>query len=186
MLTVNDIFYAKYIKDNSTFIAYLIPCKIFQSQLSFLKKEHKKAVHFVKASRIINTYSQIVESHSDDGEPKGSAGKPILSVMRGNDLINCGIIVVRYFGGKLLGVGGLVRAYTNASLNVIKDANLVLFEEVIEYDLNVSFNDVEFIKYICDKNEINIIKFSFMQNFAIIKLQANKAKIDNLLLMFNK
>lgn len=186
MFTVGTISCSEYIKDGSTFIAYLIPYNTFDNHLIYLKKEHKKAVHFTKASRVINTYSHILESHSDDGEPKGSAGIPILNVMRGNNLVDCGIIVVRYFGGKLLGIGGLVRAYTSASLAVVCTSKLILFEEIIEYDLNVNFRDIELIKHMCNKNEINIIKFSFMQNFVIIKLQASRVKIDNLLLTFNK
>ena len=72
----------------------------------------------MSATRHLNEFKQILESFDDDGEPKGSSGMPSLNVLRGENLIDIGVIVVRYFGGTLLGVGGLVRAYTNA----IKDA----------------------------------------------------------------
>jgi len=77
-----------------------------------LKIEHPKARHIVYAYRELNEFNQIIENSSDDGEPKGSSGVPVLNVLRGEEFINVAILVVRYFGGIKLGIGGLVRAYT--------------------------------------------------------------------------
>ncbi len=181
MFVVDNIVSAKYTKDNSIFLSYLLPIECFDEYLIALKKEHKKAVHFVRATRIINEYSQIIESSSDDGEPRGSSGLPVLNVMRGNELVNCGIIVVRYFGGKLLGVGGLVRAYTNASINVIKVATLLHFDYMVESSATLPLNKIELAKYWCKKLEIDIIKFDFMQNFAIIHIKSTAIKIEKFL-----
>jgi len=68
-----------------------------------LRESHPKARHIVYAYRELNEFEQIVENSSDDGEPKGSSGVPVLNVLRGEDFINVAILVVRYFGGIKLG-----------------------------------------------------------------------------------
>lgn len=82
--------------------------------LQDLKKEHKKAKHFSYAYKIDNNIKK-----SDDKEPSGTAGMPILNIIEKNNLNNCLIVVIRYFGGIKLGTGGLLRAYSNASKEVI-------------------------------------------------------------------
>ena len=94
----------------SKFLSFLFPFAQFNESLSSLKEQHPKAVHFVSASRHYNEYGQILESFDDDKEPRGSSGTPSLNVLRGEELIEVGVVIVRYFGGTLLGVGGLVRA----------------------------------------------------------------------------
>ena len=84
--------------------------------------KHPKARHHVYAYRYLNEYEQIVENSSDDGEPKGTSGKPSLHVLAGHELINTAVIIVRYFGGIKLGTGGLVRAYSDAVNSVINNA----------------------------------------------------------------
>ena len=79
----------------SKFIAHLIPYSLYQKTLDDLKQEHPKARHFVVASRYINEFDQIVEHCSDDGEPKGTSGKPTLAVLAGQGLINSAFIIVR-------------------------------------------------------------------------------------------
>lgn len=91
-----------------------MPFEDFKIRLITLRKEHPKAVHYVSASRHLNEYQHILETFDDDREPRGSSGMPCLNVLRGEDLINSAVVVVRYFGGTLLGVGGLVRAYSSA------------------------------------------------------------------------
>lgn len=106
----------------SHFLSYLMLSSAFNENLNMLKAQHPKAVHFVYATRYFNELGQICEKSSDDNEPHGSSGIPTLNVLRGEGLINCSIITVRYFGGTLLGVGGLVKAYTNAAKSAIKNA----------------------------------------------------------------
>lgn len=112
---------------SSKFFSFLIPFSHFHSSMLELKEMHPKAVHFVYATRIQEKH--ITESFSDDGEPKGSSGMPTLNVLRGENLLDIGMITVRYFGGTLLGVGGLVRAYTQSAQEAIRSAkqnNLLL------------------------------------------------------------
>ncbi|MCV6607908.1 MAG: YigZ family protein, partial [Campylobacterales bacterium] len=103
MNTLEKTFVYDFEEKKSHFIAHITPISNFKPLLEKLKEEHPKARHFVTASRYLNTQQQIVESSSDDGEPKGTSGKPTLKVLQGNDLINIGVVTVRYFGGIKLG-----------------------------------------------------------------------------------
>ena len=111
----------------STFLAYLCPMSDFESLHGKLKNDHPKAAHIVWAKRYFNEYHQVVENNSDDGEPKGTSGPPVLNVMRGAELVNSGVLIVRYFGGIKLGTGGLVRAYGSSAKEVIAHATLAPF-----------------------------------------------------------
>ena len=88
----------------------------FQAQFASLKQLHPKANHITFAYRIKDTATNNIKTRfSDDGEPSGTAGKPILAHLEGQDLINTVIFVIRYFGGVKLGTGGLVRAYSHSA-----------------------------------------------------------------------
>ena len=100
----------------SSFIAYLAPLASFETLRAQLRQQHPKARHIVWAYRTLNEPGQIVENSSDDGEPKSTAGAPCLNALRGAELINAAVLVVRYFGGIKLGTGGLVHAYASLSL----------------------------------------------------------------------
>ena len=110
MQTIDRIFKAQLDIKKSNFLAFLCPISSFKSLHEHLKEEHFKAVHVVWATRELNKYGQIVENQSDDGEPKGTSGQPSLNALRGAQLINVAVLIVRYFGGIKLGTGGLVRA----------------------------------------------------------------------------
>lgn len=128
MQTIDEIYTAKSEIKKSTFLSYLVPLSEFKALHERLKIEHPKAVHIVWAYRELNKYSQIIENQSDDGEPKGTSGAPSLNALRGANLINAGVFIVRYFGGIKLGTGGLVRAYSGAVNLAINEAKLKKFE----------------------------------------------------------
>jgi uncharacterized YigZ family protein len=115
-LTIDNISTAEFKDRGSKFIAYAYPVATvedFKKQLVLLKKEHPKAVHHCFAYRIgIGGYNYRV---SDDGEPSGTAGRQILGQIDSRELTDVAIIVVRYFGGTLLGVPGLINAYKTAA-----------------------------------------------------------------------
>ena len=111
----------------SSFIAYLAPLASFEALRAQLRQQHPKARHIVWAYRALNEPGQIVENSSDDGEPKSTAGAPCLNALRGAELINAAVLVVRYFGGIKLGTGGLVRAYASSANAAIDAAELVEF-----------------------------------------------------------
>ena len=133
--------------NKSKFMAYLVPIEQFDSLHQELKREHPKANHIVYATRELNEYEQVVENSSDDGEPKGCAGVPSLNVLRGEEIINTGVLIVRYFGGIKLGTGGMARAYALSVKNVIESATLLAYEKMQSYSFESSYNDINKILY---------------------------------------
>ncbi len=145
----------------SKFIAHLVPYFDYESTLKLLKSQHPKARHFVTAFRYLNEFNQIVEHSSDDGEPKGTSGKPSLMVLQGQTLINSAVIIVRYFGGTKLGTGGLVRAYSDAVNLVLDEANLIEYKQVIQKTILIEYTDVRFVDYECEVYEVTILEKIF-------------------------
>ncbi len=129
MQTIDQIYSSQTEVKRSKFLAFLVPIDRFEEIHAKLKADHLKANHIVWAKRHLNNHDQIVEESSDDGEPKGCAGRPVLRVMQGHGLIECGILIVRYFGGIKLGTGGMARAYGEAAKTVIESAELVPYEK---------------------------------------------------------
>ncbi len=110
----------EYIEKKSRFIGYLFDCKTaldVEKSLTELKKQHKKATHICYAYSLKTPF---LEKAVDDGEPGGTAGRPILSVIQKKGKTDVAVFVVRYFGGIKLGAGGLVRAYTKVTSEVLK------------------------------------------------------------------
>lgn len=108
------------IEKKSKFYGYLLQCSTEQEIkecLTLLKKEHKKATHICWACRLKNPFC---EKAVDDGEPSGTAGRPILSVLQKKNVENVCVFVVRYFGGVKLGAGGLVRIYAKVTSDLFK------------------------------------------------------------------
>ena len=159
----------------SKFIAHLVPYSLYDETLSTLKEEHPKARHFVVAWRYINEFDQIVEHCSDDGEPKGTSGKPTLAVLAGNELINSAVIIVRYFGGTKLGTGGLVRAYSEACNLVIQEAECFPYVKLESFSFSVAYSDVSLIEYRLAQLEITHIEKSFDEKGALFNIQCEKS-----------
>ena len=136
-----------YKEKGSKFISYLYPIKSEDDVkycLSKLKEEHSKARHHCYAFRL--GAKGDLERANDDGEPNGSAGLPILNQLHSAKLTNVLLVVVRYFGGTKLGLGGLVRAYKESSKDAIENSKLHLFEElstiILEFPIHI-VGDVE-------------------------------------------
>ena len=161
MLTINKISAASLEVKKSKFHSFLVPFLEFEKKYEELKKSHPKANHLVTAFRYLNEHNQIVEASSDDGEPRGSSGRPTLKVLQGNDLINVGIITVRYFGGILLGVGGLVKAYSDVANLAVKNAKLLEYKDIFEYSFSVDYEKTREIEYILKQNGIFVENRSF-------------------------
>ena len=126
----------------SKFLAYAYPIEHeneVKPLVENLKKEHFKAVHHCYAYRLGLDRSNF--RVNDDGEPSGTAGKPILNTLLSQDLTNILVIVVRYFGGTLLGVPGLINAYKSATIEVLGVADI--FEKTVNDVYNVSFDFVQ-------------------------------------------
>lgn len=126
MLTVKEEFQNQIEVEKSKFLGLLFPLSnedFFKEKLSALKKEYKKAKHIVYAYRL----GQKSKSN-DDGEPKGTAGRPLLELLHKKDLNNVALVVIRHFGGIKLGAGRLLRTYVNAGIEVINKATLIEME----------------------------------------------------------
>lgn len=119
----------EFVVNKSRFIGYASPCEKEEEALAFLhaiRQKHKDATHNCYAY-IIGKNAGIMR-YNDDGEPGGTAGMPIIEVMKAQQVVNCCVVVTRYFGGVLLGAGGLVRAYTKGCVVALKAAQVVSME----------------------------------------------------------
>ena len=182
---------AEIVEKKSRFIAnafYVENVEMAEQKLIEIRKKYYDAKHNCFAY-VIGANGEQVKS-SDDGEPQGTAGHPMLDILKGNELINCIAIVTRYFGGTLLGTGGLVRAYsdslkaaiTNAKLSVIKGAYEVAFD--VSYDdygkieklvqnynnLNVEQNSI----YSLDKTFEDVVKLKYLIDIGIFEKFKNE------------
>ena len=145
----------------SKFITHICPYQDLQTILNQLQLEHQKARHFVYAYRYLNEFNQIVENCSDDNEPKNTAGKPSLSVLQGEDLINTAIVTIRYFGGIKLGVGGLIRAYTQSVQDSITQSIFYNYTPSISLSFNVDYGHLAKVEFLLKQYNIDILKQEF-------------------------
>jgi len=164
----------------SKFIAHLVPYNEYKNKLQELKEIHPKARHFVTAFRYLNEFRQIVEHSSDDGEPKGTSGKPSLMVLQGKDIINSAVIIVRYFGGTKLGTGGLVRAYSDAVNLVLDLSELIEYKEEVNKKISFSYADIGKVEYVCSTCSVDIVKKVF-ESDAVFEIKGSKTDIEEVL-----
>jgi len=145
----------------SKFIAHLLPFSDFETVMRRLRSEHPKARHFVTAYRYLNEHGQVVEGSGDDGEPKGTSGKPSLAVLAGHELIDAAIITVRYFGGTKLGTGGLVRAYTQAVSDAVAAAELCEYIPQERAEFTCSYSAVSQVEYLLAEEGVDAVEKTF-------------------------
>ena len=135
--------HSEYTEKKSVFLGYAKRAETEEEALAYfksIKKQHPDARHVVWAFR---KKDGIVSRYSDDGEPQGSAGVPMLEILRRADVNDAAVAVVRYFGGILLGVGGLSRAYGKAAKDALDDAKIVTYEPYAVFSLVCSYGDYE-------------------------------------------
>lgn len=151
------------VEKKSRFIAnifYVQSIEEAEEKIKMMKKEYYDARHNCYAYSICKE-NEFYTKASDDGEPSKTAGAPILNIIKTNELSNILVVVTRYFGGILLGTGGLVKAYTNATLEALKKAEFVIEKYGMELAVRIDYIDLENLRYFCKKNEINIIKIEY-------------------------
>ena len=164
--------------NRSKFITHLVPISEYEGLQTKLKAQHPKANHVVYALRYLNEFDQIVENSSDDGEPKGCAGVPVLNVLRGEELINCAVLIVRYFGGIKLGTGGMARAYALAVKDVLKEAKLLPYEKEIIYMFSTNYNEVDKTLYRLKQLDLTNYERDFGVDKVSWKLTGSEEKIE--------
>jgi uncharacterized YigZ family protein len=138
--TISSISRAEYKDRGSRFLAFAYPINSvyeFKEKLAALKKEHPKAVHHCFAYRLGTTKN--IFRASDDGEPAGSAGRPILGQIDSKQLSNVLVVVVRYFGGTLLGVPGLINAYKTVTALALEQSPVIEKPVLIHYQLEFDY-----------------------------------------------
>ncbi len=172
---------AEYKDRGSRFIAYAYPLKDaedFKKILQGLKKEHPKAVHHCFAYRI--GYDGNNFRVNDAGEPSGSAGKPILNAIDSKQLTNILIVVVRYFGGTLLGVPGLINAYKSAAAMALQLVPFVQYPIEIVYQLQFDYTMMNEVMMIVKQFNCSIIKQDY-QLFNLLEIGIPKARLQEAL-----
>lgn len=154
------------VEKKSKFIAnaiYVESKEDAENKLNIIKKKYHDARHNCYAYRILED-DKISERSSDDGEPSGTAGGPMLNILQKNDLCNVLVVVTRYFGGILLGTGGLVRAYSGATLGALSLCNKIQIIQGSEFEVQLDYTDFQEFNYYCQKNSINIINSEYGEN----------------------
>lgn len=152
-----------YFRDKgSRFLAFAYPVQNeedISEILASLKKEYHNARHHCYAWRLGTEV--ITFRANDDGEPSSTAGKPILGQLLSNELTNILVVVVRYFGGTLLGTGGLINAYRTATADAISNAKIItgIIEE--KYKLKFSYNEMNDVMQIIKQENLNVLNTRF-------------------------
>lgn len=162
----------------SRFIAnifYIEKASEAEEKIKNIRKKYFDARHHCYAYRIVED-NGMKEKQSDDGEPSGTAGAPMLNILQKNELVNVLVIVTRYFGGTLLGTGGLVRAYSDATLKAIGEAGIVLQKFGYEMRIVIEYKELEKFKYYCCKHNINILEIIYENNIVCIVQLTNEEK----------
>lgn len=162
-ITIEGNVQSEIVEKKSKFIGNLFYIENVEQAENIIKEIRKKyfdARHNCIAYRVIED-GQIIEKSSDDGEPSGTAGAPMLTILQKNNLFNVLIIVTRYFGGILLGTGGLVRAYSDSLLQAIEQVKKVKKCLGQEMQIELDYNQFENFKYYCRKNNIDITKVEY-------------------------
>lgn len=168
---------AEIVEKKSKFIAnifYVENVEEAEAKVKEVKRKYYDAKHNCIAYRVIEN-GRIVEKSSDDGEPSGTAGGPMLNILQKNNLCNLVVIVTRYFGGILLGTGGLVRAYSEATQKAIEKSIKVSKIEGIEIQVRVDYAKLDAFKYYCMNNEIDIVKIEYKEDI-VLKIDMEKSR----------
>ena len=161
----------------SRFICHIFKIKSeeeAEEYITAVKKKYWDARH--------NCYAYVtgdkgqIQRFSDDGEPQGTAGKPMLDILNSYGLTDCLLVVTRYFGGVLLGTGGLIRAYNNGAKDALAACRLGELTEGVHAFLDVDYNYVGKVQYICAQNDITIVNTEYADGVTFELMMENAAR----------
>ncbi len=167
-LTLKNPSQSEYVEKRSKFLGVAFPCETEEEALSRLeeiKSRHHDARH--------NCFAFVVEEgrlsrFSDDGEPHGTAGKPILEVINGKGLVNVGVVVTRYFGGVLLGTGGLVRAYTAACKEALEKGETVEMVPCTRFSVVCDYTDHSRLVKLLENSGVAVANTEFTHKVTLL------------------
>lgn len=170
----------------SKFIGYAFPISSeaeVKNIITSLRTEHAKARHFCWAIRL--TPDRNIFKLNDDGEPSGTAGRPILNTLLSVDLTNILVVVVRYFGGTLLGVPGLINAYKSATVEAV-NANKIITKTVNEvYQVEFDYLVMNDVMRVIKDEQLTVLSQQFDTN-CLLKFEVRKAQLNTVLGKFEK
>ncbi|MGI6104959.1 MAG: YigZ family protein [Raoultibacter sp.] len=166
-ITVGQQTSAEIVEKKSRFIAHIAPVSSEEDALAFLENvraEHRMARH--------NVYAYILREgkrmrYSDDGEPSKTAGMPVLQTLQHAQLSDVIVVVTRYFGGTLLGTGGLVRAYTQATQEVIEEAELVQMSVCVDFTLKIPYSLYDQAVHISKHPDVRVLESNFAEEVSL-------------------
>ncbi|MBP3437507.1 MAG: YigZ family protein [Clostridia bacterium] len=170
-----------YEEKKSIFIAHTAPVSTENEALDFIKRMKKQ---YADARHNVYAYLLREDSknrYSDDKEPQGSAGLPVLDTIRKSDLTDTVLVVTRYFGGVLLGVGGLVRAYTAAAAGAIQSAGILVYREQKLFEVILSYPDYQKVSAELDKRDI-LVKDTSFSDAVTLSLSVSAEKYEQAVL----
>lgn len=182
--TIKENTSSEIVEKKSKFIAnlfYVQSQEEAEEKIKEIRKKYHDARHNCYAYSIM-TKDGIINKMSDDGEPSGTAGNPMLNIILKKELINVLVIVTRYFGGILLGTGGLVRAYSDATLEAIEKAEFVIEQIGYELEIIINYQDFEKIEYYCEKNKLSIINIEYGEKIKC-NIEVTKEEKDKIVVL---
>ncbi len=180
-ITIKENIQTEIVVKKSKFICNLIKVEKQEEAEDIIKQFKRKyydARHNCVAYRVMED-NRVIEKSSDDGEPSGTAGGPMLNILQKNNLCNVVCIVTRYFGGILLGTGGLVRSYSDVTLNAMEMSEKVEKCIGLEFEVELEYNNLENFRYYCKTNNIFIedVKYFDIIHCKIQLEEENKTKL---------
>lgn len=170
------------VEKKSKFIAnvfYVESVEEAEERIKEIKKKYYDARHNCFAFSIY-TENGNIDRFSDDGEPSGTAGAPMLNILNSQNLCNVLVVVTRYFGGVLLGTGGLLRAYTDSTQKALENSKIIEKDYGIICKYKISYEDLEKIKYYFKQENIKIIDFEYAE-FVEITVEITEEKYQKIL-----
>lgn len=180
--TINKNISAEIVEKKSKFIAnvfYVETVEEAEEKVKEIKKKYFDARHNCFAYSVF-TKDGIVNRFSDDGEPSGTAGGPMLNILNGKELTNLVVVVTRYFGGILLGTGGLIRAYTGAAQEALGKLEDVYKDLGLEAKLVTTYPELEKLKYYLKQNQIDITNTEYNETVEVF-VDITEEKYNNIL-----
>ena len=162
--TVKQPAEAEFIEKKSRFISFVYPISAENEAISLLETARKKyydSTHVVYAYKLKDNN---ISRFSDDGEPQGTAGVPVLEVINKSELVDVLVISVRYFGGTMLGAGGLIRAYSKSAHIGIEAAGIIKMAECVKFFIDCPYHMLGKIEYVLINNNANKIDIEYGEN----------------------
>lgn len=180
-LTVEKRAEDEFFEKKSQFIGYIKRVTTEDEAKEFIaeiKSKHKDATH--NCSAYVIGQNMNTQRYNDDGEPQGTAGIPILEVIKKNEITDCVIVVTRYFGGILLGTGGLNRAYTKGAAIAIKAAGIVEKVQGVEIDIIIDYDLLGKVQYLFGQNDWYMENIEYM-DVVKIKMRSEISEKDTII-----